>query len=69
MKIRYVWPVSNNKEINSITFKGNNVPIKGELISIDMEIEKGEYVNVHGRVKDVQRRISKDGIDVTVYIT
>ena len=55
MKIRYAWSprTASHEEVTSIEQMTDYVPRVGELVDIEIQLTKGEWVTKSGRVKDV----------------
>lgn len=69
MKIKFKWAArtSNPKEITDITLDQAHIPKKGELVEIEIQIEKNQWIRKAGRVLDVKHYIKRDS-SVTVFL-
>lgn len=55
MKIRYAWSATKNDpaEVTAIELEAEHIPRGGELVEIEIQLTKDEWVVKSGRVKDV----------------
>ena len=55
MKIRYAWAATkaDPKEVTAIELDADHIPREGELVEIEIQLSKDEWVVKSGRVKDV----------------
>lgn len=55
MKIRYAWSprTAAPEEVTSLELMTDHVPRVGELVDIEIQLTKDEWVTKSGRVKDV----------------
>jgi hypothetical protein len=55
MKIKYTWSprTTDPEEVTSLVLAADHVPRNGELVEIEIQISKDEWVAASGRVKDV----------------
>ena len=55
MKIRYAWSPrgTNPAEVTALEMEAAQIPSVGELVEIQIQLDKDEWVVASGRVKDV----------------
>lgn len=55
MKIRYAWSPKGTDpaEVTALELEADHIPRAGELVEIEIQLSKDEWVVKSGRVKDV----------------